>query len=118
MAENSLCKQVLRVLMCGDRRMSLYIQGEAQSLLGEFGPGPTISQPLLAPPRTTKQTAYVPWLDKYVGEPRVVVLNLWVATPWSGGMILPQGHPRPSENTDVYIIIHNTAIFSCEVATK
>jgi hypothetical protein len=38
-----------------------------------------------------------------------VGLTLWVSTLWGGPMAFHRGHLRPSENTDVYIMIHTVA---------
>jgi hypothetical protein len=34
-----------------------------------------------------------------------VVFNLWVMIPLEVKQSLSRGHPRPSENTDIYIMI-------------
>jgi len=38
-----------------------------------------------------------------------VVLNLWVMTPLGDRTPFHRVSPRPAENTDVYIMIHNSS---------
>ena len=48
------------------------------------------------------------------GLRKSVVLNLWVNAEWP----FHWGHLRPSENTEIYIMIHNSSKISYEVATS
>ena len=38
-----------------------------------------------------------------------MVLNLWEETPLGVEQPFHRGHLRPSENTDIYIMIHNSS---------
>jgi hypothetical protein len=55
---------------------------------------------------------------------RESVLNLWIVTPLGSEQLFHRVtirslfHKRPSENTDIYIMSHNSTKISYEVATK
>ena len=49
---------------------------------------------------------------------KAVVLNLWIMTPFGIKQPIHRGHLRSLENTDIYIMVHNSSKISYEIATN
>ena len=49
---------------------------------------------------------------------KAVVLNLWIMTPFGIKQPIHRSHLRSLENTDIYIMVHNSSKISYEIATK